>query len=105
MRGQDMIVQGYQALGKAAGDVYLNTAIDAVLKHLVININLTAIHIDEEIALLLKLNVKITNLNTLKKLYKRAKKSVDFVHGFFNDPGGTACKVLWLAELAAQFAL
>jgi len=30
--GQDMIVQGYQALGKAAADVFINGAIDVALK-------------------------------------------------------------------------
>jgi hypothetical protein len=45
------------------------------------------------------------DIELLKKLYKRAKKSVEYVDGYFHDPGGATCKILWSLELVAQFVL
>ena len=100
--GQDMIVQGYQALGKAIGDFYMNLAIDSVLKGLTINITTTQVLITERIFLYISRSATYKP-DKLWKLYKRLDKSKSFIQHFFTDEGGAACKLLWIAELASAF--
>ena len=102
--GQEDIINGFTKIKAAGADVYWNTLIDLAVKGMKIKFDRISIKISERLIELKRLRFA-ADVNALKKLYKRTKKSIDYIKGYFNDPGGTACKVLWNLEIIAQFTL
>jgi hypothetical protein len=107
IEGQEMIVDGFEELGEAAGEVYKDTLLDFSLESTTVEVGLTAIHIEQDLALGLQLGAKapLKNLKYLKNLVQVLEKSKSFIKGFKSDQTGAICKVILAAEIALRLIL
>jgi RHS repeat-associated protein len=112
-RGQDMIVDGYQALGQAAEEALAGTVIDfaiaRITREIEISIEFTRIVIARQLLLLSRGTADITIRNLIGVRLERLKKAIELyrtgkelVGNFQTDEGGTACQALFIAELLSK---
>lgn len=112
-RGQDMIVEGYQQLGEAAGEALVGTAVDfaiaRITREIEISIEYTQIVINRQLLLLARGSTDITikrligvRLEQLKKAYELLTTGNKLVKNFSSDESGTVCKALYVAEFFSK---
>ncbi|HET9285264.1 MAG TPA: RHS repeat-associated core domain-containing protein [Candidatus Angelobacter sp.] len=112
--GQDMIVEGYQELGHAAGEALVGTATDFAIARITneikISIEYAEVIIGREFVYLARGSLDYASRNLIGVTLKHLKEAIEvyepakgLAEQFLTDEGGTACKALYAAELVSKF--
>jgi hypothetical protein len=94
--GNDMVIEGFKQMGKAAAQVYIDTLND-ILPKLKIGVSLANLQIDKLLS-----SSQFKALKADYKLYKKLKGYVDkatkFIDAFASAEGDVACKAFSAIE-------